>query len=75
VIEAVAHQRIGQQSVLFYRFVAFLAQAVTTLGHTFQRRIYFAQKTNESGFLRRECNRRFQAALPLFQLTVDESYF
>jgi hypothetical protein len=70
VIEAVPHQRIGQQSVLFYRFVAFLAQAVATFGHTFQRRIYFPQKTNESSLLRCESNRCFQAALPHFQLTV-----
>src|SRR5262249_29168732 len=74
VVEAVAHQRVGQQSVLFYSFVALLAQPVATLGHSFQRRIYVAQQTSKASFLRRERNRCFQATLPTLQLPVKKSY-
>jgi hypothetical protein len=52
-----------------------LAHAVGTFVHTFQSRIYFAQKTSQAGFRWGKRNGCFQAALPLLQLVVQESYF
>jgi hypothetical protein len=75
VIETVAHQGIGQQTILLYGFVAFLAQAEVSCGHPFQRRIHFPQKTSKTSLLGCECNRCFQSALTVFQLIVQERYF
>ena len=55
--------------------MALLAQTVTALGHAVERRIHFAQQAGQARVARRRDNRRFQPALALLELIVQETDF
>jgi hypothetical protein len=55
--------------------VAYLAETVSAIGHSFERGINFTQEVTQTSILRRNGNGRLQTLLPLFQLTAKKNHF
>ncbi len=72
VVQAVLHQRIGEQAVLLHRVVALQAQTVGAFGHAVQRRIHFVQEIRQRGISRRGGKGRLQPAFAILQLSLQE---